>query len=127
TLTNSASSSASDLTAVNIYAGNNVMTTSGVAIPANTLIGTATFLGNATFATSTLSTTVQLPKDQDATIIVKADVADIGTNQPGHEGDLVAIDYLNSEGTGVNSGATVRGNAGVTSGVAGLRTFNNFT
>lgn len=125
TLTN-ASSSASDLTAVNIYAGNNVMTTSGVAIPANTLIGTATFLGNATFATSTLSTTVQLPKDQDATIIVKADIADIGTNQPGHEGDLVAIDYLNSEGTGANSGVTVRGNAGVTSGVAGLRTFNTY-
>ena len=129
TLTNpAASSSPADLTTVNLYAGNNVMTTAGVAIPANTLIGSATFLGNATFATSTLTTQVQLPKDQDATIIVKADLADIGSNQPGHEGDLIAIDYLNSEGTGVNSGSTVRGTAGITAGtgVAGLRTFNTF-
>lgn len=126
TLTNAASSSASDLTNVNIYAGNNVMTTSGVAIAPNTLIGTATFLGTATFATSTLSTIIQLPKDKDATIIVKSDLATIGTNQPGHEGDLVAIDYLNSQGTGFNSGVTIYGNAGVTSGVAGLRTFATY-
>ena len=127
TLTNAtASSSASDLIAVNLYTGNNIMTTTGTAIPAGTLIGSATFLGNATFATSTLNQSIQLPKDQDATIVVKADLADIGSNQPGHEGNLEAINYLNSEGTGANSGATVRGNAGVTSGVAGLRTFNTY-
>jgi hypothetical protein len=122
-LTNGASSSVADLANVSIYTGNNIMTTAGVAIPANTLIGTANLL---TSPTSTLTTIVQLPKDQDATIIVKADLADIGTNKAGNEGDLIALDYLNSEGTGVNSGVTVRGNAGVTSGVAGLRTFNSF-
>lgn len=128
TLTNTASSTAADLTTVNLYAGSGVMTTAGVAIPSGTLIGTATFLGTATFATSTLNTIVQLPKDQDATIIVKADIADIGSNQPGTEGHLIAIDYLNSEGTGVNSGAIVRGTAGITagSGVAGLRAFNTY-
>ncbi len=126
TLTNSASSTAADLTTVELYAGNNIMTTGGVAIAANTKIGTATFLGNATFATSTLDMAVQLPKDQDATIIVKASIADIGSNQAGTEGHLVAIDYLNSQGTGANSGTNVYGTAGVTSGVAGLRIFNTF-
>jgi hypothetical protein len=122
------SGNASDLTQVNIYAGTNIMTTSGVPISANTLLGTATFLGNNISATSTLSTSVQLPVNQDATLIIKADIADIGTNQPGTEGDLIAINYLSSEGNGVNSGSTVRGTNGITAGtgVAGLRVFNTY-
>jgi hypothetical protein len=128
TLTNSASSSPADVTMVTLKAGNNIKDTNGAAIAANTVIGTATFLGSATVATSTLNTMVQLPKDQDATIVVSADIADIGSNQPGTEGHLVAIDYLNSEATGVNSGSKVYGSNGITAGtgVAGLRTFNTF-
>jgi hypothetical protein len=125
-LTNTASSSASDLTQVYIYAGSNVMTTGGAAVSAGTLLGTATFTGNSTTATSTLNTLIQLPRDVDATLVVKTDVADIGTNQPGTEGHLVAIDFNNSEGTGNNSGATVKSGptnfSGSTS--AGIRTFN---
>lgn len=125
-LTNgAASSSPADLTTVYLYAGNNIMTTTGTSIAAGTLLGTATFIGNGTSATSTLTTTIQLPKDMDATIVVKADYADIGSNQPGNEGHLVAIDYLNSQGVGNNSGATVYGTSGVVAGSAGLRTFNS--
>lgn len=121
-LTNSASSSSADLTMVKIYAGSNIMTTSGAAISAGTLIGTATFTGGNTVATSTFAQTVQLPKDDDATLVIKADIADIGTSQPGVEGHLVAIDPNSAEGTGSASGVTV--SVGATAGVAGVRIYN---
>lgn len=111
TLTNTASSSSSDLTQVYIYDG-------------ATLVGTATFTGSNTSATSTLNTPVTLPKDQDKTLIVKADLADIGSSQPGTSGHLIAIDPLNAEATGASSGTTVQ--SGATAGVAGVRVFNSF-
>jgi hypothetical protein len=115
------SGSAQDLTAVNLYAGTNIQTTSGVNIPANTLLGTATFLGNSTIATSTLTTQIQLPKDVDSTIVIKADIASVGTNQPGTEGDLIAVDYRSAQGTGANSGNTIFSPSLNNSGVAGVR------
>ncbi len=125
TLTNVASSSPADLTQVYLYAGNNIWTTSGVLVSPGTLLGTATFTGNATVATSTLNTVVQLPNNTDATIVIKADIAQIGINQPGTEGHLVAIDYANSQGVGANSGKNIFGTVGITAGTgaAGLRTF----
>jgi len=118
TLTNAASSSPGDLVTVYLYAGSNL---SGVA--PGTLLGTATFAGSATVATSTLNTPVLLPNNQDATIIVKADVAAVSTSQPGTEGHLIAIDYLNAQGTGASSGKTVFGAALTGSGSAGIRVF----
>jgi hypothetical protein len=112
-----------DLTQVYLYAGSNIMTTTGTAIPANTLLGTATFTGNTVTATSTLTSTIQIPKDTDATIIVKADMATVGSNQPGVEADLVQVNYDNSQGTGNNSGSSVYGTVGA-SAPAGLRLFH---
>jgi hypothetical protein len=120
----SASSSASDLSTVYLYAGNNIMTTAGATIAAGTLLGTASFTGTGATATSTLNTTIQLPRDTDATIVVKADIADIGSSQPGTEGHLVAVDLVNAQGVGANSGQTVNVATLTGSGSAGLRTFN---
>lgn len=89
-----------------------------------TLVGTATFTGTATVATSTLNTTVSLPKDTDKILTVKADLANIGVGQPGGIGNLIKIDPNSSEGTGVSSGTTVV--TGATAGVNGTRLFKSF-
>jgi len=112
TLTNTASSSSSDLTQVYIYDG-------------ATLVGTATFTGSNTTATSTLTTAVTLPKDTDKTLTVKADIADIGTGQPGTAGHLVAVDALNAEASGSASGSTVTASA-TGSGSSGVRMLNSY-
>ncbi len=89
-----------------------------------TLLGTATFTGSNTSATSTLSTPLTLTRDTDVTITVKADLAGIGMSASGGIGDLVQIDPLNFEGTGVSSGSTI---AGAASGnVAGVRMFKSY-
>jgi len=119
------SANSSDISNVYLYAGNNIMTTSGTAIAAGTLLGTASFTGGATTATSTLTNAVQLPNNLDATILVKVDVATLGTNQPAVSSDLIAVDYLNSQGTGANSGKTISGNVGGTTS-AGIRIFKSY-
>lgn len=94
-LTNTASSSASDLTKVTIWDG-------------GTKIGEAFFLGGATVATSTLTTPLLLPKNTDKVITVKADYANIGTGEPvTFSGHLVAVDFKNAEGVGAQSGTTI--------------------
>ncbi len=123
TLTNTASSSAADLTQTYLYAGNNLFTTAGVAISPGTLLGTAAFVGNASTATSSLTSAVQIPNNQDATILVKADVANIGISQPATEGHLVAIDYTNSQGVGANSGKNIVASGLTGSSSAGIRIF----
>jgi hypothetical protein len=102
---------AQDLTQVYLYQG-------------ATLIGTATFTGNASTATSTLLSSLALAKDTDVLITVKADIADIGTSQPGTEGDRVVVDPSSFEGTGSNSGSTLTG-AG-TGATNGVRVFNTY-
>mgnify|MGYP001563713570 CR=1 FL=1 len=117
TLTNTASSSASDLVQVSIWDG-------------TTQVGTATFTGSNTNATSTLSTPVTLPKDTDKDLMVKADFAQIGSSQPGTQGALVAIDNnatadsTGTQGTGVSSGTTI--NAIGSTAVSGIRLFKSF-
>ncbi|MDE1925226.1 MAG: peptidoglycan-binding protein [Patescibacteria group bacterium] len=115
----------SDLTTVYLYSGNNVMTTSGAAVAPGTLIGTATFAGGSAYATSTLSTVVQMPVNQDATVVVKADLASIGVNKPGTEGANVAVNYDSSRGVGANSGKTTNG-TGVGATSSGVRTFASY-
>lgn len=115
TLTNSASSSASDLVQVSLYDG-------------ATKVGTAVFTGASTRATSTLSTPVTLPKDTDKTLTVKVDLANIGTSQSGTQGHLIAVDIdtnsTNTQGVGQESGTTV--NASGTTAVDGIRMFKSY-
>lgn len=90
----------------------------------STQVGTVWFGVGDTFATSTLTQSVNLPKDQDKLLTVKVDLAGIGTSASGREGRLVKMDPLNAEGTGVASGSTRQ--VGATAGVAGIRTFRSF-
>jgi hypothetical protein len=119
-LTNTASSSASDLVQVTIWDG-------------ATQVGTAVFTGTNTVATSSFATPVALPKDADKTLTVKVDLAAIGTSQPGVQGHLIAVDLNGSdttgtEGTGTLSGNTINlatsGSSGSTA-VAGVRMFKS--
>ena len=114
-LTNTASSSASDLVQVSIWDG-------------ATQVGTAVFTGTNTNATSTFASAVALPKDADKDLTVKVDFAQIGTGYTGVQGDLIAIDAdtngTNTEGTGVGSGSTI--DATGTTAVSGIRLFKSF-
>jgi hypothetical protein len=112
TLTNTASSSASDLVQVTLWNG-------------STQVGTATFTGSNTSATSTLTTPLVATKDQDVNLIVKADLAAIGASQAVTvSGHLLAVDYLNGEGVGAESGTTIYTTG--SSSVAGVRIFKSY-
>ena len=94
-LTNSASSSASDLVKVSVYDG-------------ATKVGDAFFISGASVATSTFSTPVTLTKNADKILTIKADYANIGTGEAvTFSGHLVAVDFKNAEGVGAQSGVTV--------------------
>jgi hypothetical protein len=112
TLTNSASSTASDLAKVSIYDG-------------ATKVGEAYFLGGSTSATSTFTSPVFLTKNVDKVLTVKVDYATIGTGEPvTFSGHLVAVDYLNGEGTGAESGTTIFTTGSSSSN--GTRVFKSF-
>lgn len=111
-----ASSSAKDLVQITVWDG-------------STQVGYATFTGTNTTATSTLTmvnpTGVRITKGQEKTLTVKADLATIGQyDSATSSGHLVKVDYLNGEGTGVESGVT-KYTSGSTS-VAGVRIFKLF-
>ncbi len=76
-------------------------------------------------ATSTLSIPVNLAKDTDVLLTIKADLAPIGTGLSGTEGQPIAIDVLNAEGTGQASGTTFNTGAR-TPGTYGVRMFKSF-
>lgn len=112
----STSASAADLVQVSIWDG-------------ATQVGTATFTGSNSVATSTLSSTVVLPKDADKDLTVKVDLAQIGAGQTGTQGALIVVsinnaDSTGTEGTGVSSGSTV--DATGTAAPAGVRLFKSF-
>ena len=112
-LTNTASSSSSDLVEVSLWDG-------------STKVGTAIFTGSNTNATSTLDVPVTLPKDTDKTLTVKVDLADVGTAQTGTQGALIAIDVdvnTNTQGVGQESGTTV--NATGSTAFDGVRVFKS--
>ncbi len=114
-LTSVASSSPSDVVQVTLWDG-------------ITQVGSAIFAGSSMFSTSTLSSTVVLPKDADKTLIVKADLAQIGTSQPGTQGHLIIVDVdtasTNTQGTGADSGATI--NATGSTEFSGVRVFKTY-
>jgi hypothetical protein len=89
-----------------------------------TQIGTASFLSGQSTATSTLTSPLSLSRDVDTLITVKADLGAIGVSSAGGIGNLVEVDPLNFEGTGANSGSTVRG--GATGTTAGVRLFKSY-
>lgn len=109
TLNNSAAGQG-DVISVDIYDG-------------ATKVGTAFFTGTTT-ATSTLTTAVNLPKDADKTLTLKANLAGIGSSESGTPGVTVKVDPLNAEGTGLSSGSTVSVSA--TAGVAGFAMYKSF-
>jgi len=120
-LTNSASSSPSNLVSVTLFDG-------------ATAVGTAQFVGSNTVATSTLSSTVVVPKNSDKVLTIKVNLADItntgsGTGD-GTEGALIAVDNNASNdvggtrGTGVGSGSTI--NASGSTAFDGVRVFKSY-
>ncbi len=124
-LTNTASSSASDLVQVTVWDG-------------ATQVGSAVFTGSNTVATSTLTLAspsgVLLTKDTDKLLTIKADLTNIGTSQPGTQGHLIAIDInandtTGTQGTGIGSGATINlatSGSTASTAVAGVRVFRSY-
>ncbi len=115
-LTNTASSSPSDLALVSLYDG-------------TTLLGTASFVGSSNFATSTLSTPLTVNANSDKTVTVKANFASIGTGQAiEFSGHFVAIDVdtagTNTQAVGQSSGTTI--NATGSTSVSGQRVYKSF-
>lgn len=116
TLTNSASSSAGDLVKVSIFDG-------------ATKVGEAFFSGTQTTATSTLSQVINVPKNSSKVLTLKADFTGIGqdSSDSAVQGHLIAVDYLNGEGTGSESGATtLLGASNGSTSASGVRLFNAF-
>lgn len=122
-LTNTASSSSSDLVRVTLWVG-------------ATQIGAATFTGANNNATSTNAAgtgemSYVLPKDTDTVVTVKADISAIGTNQPAVAGHLIAIDVdtggsgstANTMGSGAGSGSTIAATG--STAVSGVRIFKS--
>ncbi|OHA18738.1 MAG: hypothetical protein A2664_04500 [Candidatus Taylorbacteria bacterium RIFCSPHIGHO2_01_FULL_46_22b] len=114
-LTNTASSSSSDLVQVTLWDG-------------ATQVGTAVFTGSNVLATSTLTSPVSLPKDTDKTITIKGNLSAIGSSEAVNvSGHLVAVNVesnTNTYGTGVGSGATI--NSTGSTAVAGARVFKSY-
>lgn len=111
-LTNTASSSSADLVKVTIWDG-------------ATQVGEAYFTGSNTTATSTLSSVVTLAKNTDKTLTIKANFQNVGTGEPvTFSGHLVAVDFLNAEGSGVSSGTTIYPTG--SSSTSGVRVFKSF-
>ncbi len=115
TLTNTASSSSSDLIKATIWNG-------------ATKVGEAYFSGSNASATSTLTSVVSLPKNTDVTLTIKADLNNVGTGEAvAFSGHLLAVDYLNSEGTGASSGTTIYpSGSSASSGVRIMKSFPTF-
>ena len=111
-LTNTASSSSSDLTNVTIWDG-------------STQVGSAVFTGTNTSATSTLTSAVTLTKDTNKALTVKADLGPISNSSAvTTSGHLLAIDYQGAKGTGASSGTTVWATG--SSAVSGVRIMKSY-
>ena len=89
-----------------------------------TQVGTATFTSGNSYATSTLTSQVTLPANTDFDLTIKADLAQIGSGQPGVDGANLKIDPSSAQGTGVSSGQPI--NVGATPGVAGVTVYKTF-
>lgn len=117
-LTNTASSSASDLTSVTLWDG-------------GTQVGSAIFTGSNTNATATLTGNFIIPKDAYKNMTVKGNLASIGTGQVGTQGALIAVDYDNddlagTQAVGASSGSTQNVSTTADTASAGVRMYKSF-
>ena len=114
--TGSASSSPSDLTTVTLWD------------ESGSQIGTAFFAGSNRTATVQLTGNFIVPQNGQRLMTIKAQLAAIGTGQPGTEGALVKIDYdgdaaASTRGIGQSSGTTLTSGTSVDTDTAGIRFF----
>ncbi len=117
-LTNTASSSASDIVRVTLWDG-------------ATQVGEAIFTGTNTTAVSTLTGAFNIPKDGDKLMTVKADFAGVGAALVGTQGALVAIDYnggslTDTRGIGTGSGTSIDSTSSSDTAMAGVRVYKSF-
>jgi hypothetical protein len=96
-----------------------------------TLVGTAIFTGTSRNATSTLTSSLIVPKDSFKLLTVKADLAAIGTGQAGESGVLVQIDYDDDASTGTRSvgqasGTTINRTSNTDTSFDGVRMFKSY-
>lgn len=96
-----------------------------------TQVGTALFTGTNRSATSTLTSTVIIPKDSFKLITVKADLSTIGTGQAGESGVLVQVNYDDSDRTGTRSvgqasGTTINRTSNTDTSFDGVRMFKSY-
>ncbi len=94
-----------------------------------TKVGEATVSG--TSATVYFTPNVRLPKETDKKLTLKADIAPVGSNQPGVAGANVKVNYDNdtlasTKGVGVASGSDATHTTTADSAVAGVLTFKSF-
>lgn len=117
-LTNTASSSASDLTSVSLWDG-------------ATNVGSGIFAGTGTTTLITLSPTVNVAKDSYKLLTIKGDSADITVaNASTHEGSFVAVDWDSDAQAGAtkgigSSGTTITATGSDTS-TSGVRVFKSY-
>ena len=91
------------------------------------LLGRSVLVGDGAYQTMTLTSPLLVQRDTDARIILKIDIAAIGTGQPARAGDLVQIGILRTIGTGVTSGLTVTGvDPNPIPNIPGVRIFRSY-
>ena len=117
-LTNTASSSASDLAKVTLWDG-------------ATQVGEVIFTGSNTNATSTLTGSFVIPKDGDKLMTIRGDFAGIGASLVGTQGALIAVDYdgddlSGTRGTGTGSGTKINSTSSSDTAMDGVRVFKSF-
>ena len=92
-----------------------------------TKVGEAQFQGTATRATSTLTTTVTVPKDGEKLLTIKGDLGTLGTvNDSATRGHLVSVNYdgeavTTTRGNGQSSGVQISPTAGADTAGVGVR------
>lgn len=92
-----------------------------------TKVGEAQFQGTATRATSTLTTSVTVPKDSDKVLTIKGDLGTLGTiNDSATRGHLVSVNYdgeavTTTRGNGESSGVTINPSASADTAGVGVR------
>ncbi len=96
-----------------------------------TKVGEAVFQGTNTRATSTLTTDFTVPKDSEKLLSIKADLGQLGVNEPATRGHLVAVNYdgeavTTTKGVGTSSGGEINPTAGADTAGAGVRLVRSY-
>lgn len=103
-----------DLTAVYVYDG-------------ASLVGTTVSFTGTTQSASSTGLSVNLPKDTDKLLTIKADLANIGTSYPGGIGNTIAVDPQGARASGSSSGTTVWAvDTTGTTAVSGVQLFKSY-